>query len=470
MKRIDVLPDDVLLEIFDFYVNMSLSYRRKGPRREAWQMLVHVCRRWRSLVFGSPRRLNLRLFFTSRTPAKGTLDIWPALPLVVDGLLASSSSTDNVIAVLGQSNRVSQVSLALAGWQLENVLAAMQVPFPELTELRLNSYDNTPPVIPDSFLGGSAPSLLFFKLVRISFPGLPKLLLFATHLVHLRLSDIPHSGYISPGAMITLLSALSSLETLYLGFEYPQSRPDWQTPGLLPPKRFILPALKKVRFKGVTGYLEELVNSIDTPQLDEMYIHFFNQNQIDFDCPRLAQFINCTPALRAFDEARVRFIDGTAGVKLRHRTSESDFDDLGIDISRGEPDRQLSFVARLCNSSLPPLSTIVDLYIEHRYWLLGQNFDAIENTMWLEVLLPFTAVKNLYLCKGFAPGIAAALEELVGDRVTKILPNLQNIFVEGREQSGPFKTNIKQFLTARKVSSHPITIFCWGNNSGVERK
>ena len=357
MKRIDILPDDVLLEMFDFYVNMSLSYRRKRPRREAWQTLVHVCRRWRSLVFGSPRRLNLQLFFTSRTPAKGTLDVWPALPLVVDGLLASSSGTDNVIAVPGQSNRVSQVSLALAGWQLENVLAAMQVPFPELTELRLNSYDNTPPVIPDSFLGGSAPSLLFFKLTRIPFPGLPKLLLSATHLVHLRLSDIGHSGYSSPRAMTTLLSVLSSLETLYLGFEYLQSRPDWQSPGLPPPKRPILPTLKRVRFKGVTGYLEELVNSIDTPQLDEMCIHFINQ--IDFDCSRLAQFINCTPALRAFKEARVRFIviDGTAGVKLRHRTSESDFDNLGIDISRGEPDRQLSSIAQLCNSSLPPLWT-----------------------------------------------------------------------------------------------------------------
>ena len=101
---------------------------------------------------------------------------------------------------------------------------------------------------------------------------------------------------------------------------------------------------------------------------------------------------------------------------------------------------------------------------------MGQNFDAIENTMWLELLLPFTAVKNLYLSKGFAPGIAAALEELVGDRITKILPSLQNIFVEGRKQSGLFKTNVKQFLTARKLSSHPITIFCWRDDSDVEMK
>ena len=100
MKRIDVLPDDVLLEIFDFYVvDMSLSYGGKMGT-EAWQSLVHVCRRWRNLVFRSPRRLNLQLYFTPKTPAKDTLDVWPALPLIVRGETALSSGTDNVIAAL----------------------------------------------------------------------------------------------------------------------------------------------------------------------------------------------------------------------------------------------------------------------------------------------------------------------------------------------------------------------------------
>jgi hypothetical protein len=60
---IDNLPDDVLLEIFDFYFPV-LGYQYFHTKRivESWQSLVHVCRRWRCLVFGSPRRLNLRLF------------------------------------------------------------------------------------------------------------------------------------------------------------------------------------------------------------------------------------------------------------------------------------------------------------------------------------------------------------------------------------------------------------------------
>ena len=135
MVRIDVLPDDVLLGIFDSFVDMSLWDGGKTGI-EARQFLVYVCRRWRCLVLGSPRRLNLQLCCT---PATDTLDVWPALPLIVEGNM-TSSSTDNTIAALGQSNRVCEVFLrGLADWQLEKVLAAMQVPFPELTDLRLSS-------------------------------------------------------------------------------------------------------------------------------------------------------------------------------------------------------------------------------------------------------------------------------------------------------------------------------------------
>jgi hypothetical protein len=449
--QIDVLPDDVLLEIFDFYVDMSLSYEGK-TEIEAWQSLVHVCRRWRRLVFRSPRRLNLRLLCTPKTPARDTLDVWPALPLIVRGDV-TLSGTDNVIAALGQSNRVCQVSLwYLAGWQLEEVLAAMQAPFPELTDLRLWSHFETLSVIPvpDSFLGGSAPRLRYFSLDGIPSPGLPNLLLSATRLVHLRLFNIPLSGYISPEAMVALLSVLSSLRTLTLQFQSPQSRPDWENRSLPLPKRSILTALRRLRFRGVIEYLEDLVTFIEAPQLKTLYVTFFNQ--IDFDCPRLAQFINCTPTLRALDEALVQFSDNFARVVLPPgpRTLE-------IAISCGEPDWQLSSVTQVCNF-LPPLSMVEDLHIEHQYLELVWKDDAIESTLWLELLLPFTAVENLYLSGESAPGIAAALQELVGGRIIEVLPSLQNIFVEGLAPLGPFQENIGQFVTARKLSGHPVAI------------
>jgi hypothetical protein len=51
---IDMFPNEVLLEIFAFYLCGD------GDEEE-WQMLVHMCQRWRSIVFGSPLSLNLQI-------------------------------------------------------------------------------------------------------------------------------------------------------------------------------------------------------------------------------------------------------------------------------------------------------------------------------------------------------------------------------------------------------------------------
>ena len=106
---------------------------------------------------------------------------------------------------------------------------------------------------------------------------------------------------------------------------------------------------------------------------------------------------------------------------------------------------------------------VEDLYIGRRVSYLVWKNDATENTLWLELLRPFTTVTNLYLSEEFAPGIAAALLTLVGDRITEVLPSLQNIFVEGLrvEPSGSLQENIWQFAVARRYSGHSITISVW---------
>jgi hypothetical protein len=114
---------------------------------------------------------------------------------------------------------------------------------------------------------------------------------------------------------------------------------------------------------------------------------------------------------------------------------------------------------------LHPLSTVEDLYIEHRYQQLVWKNDAIENTLWLQLLLPFTAVKIIHLSKEFALGIAAALQELVGGRITEVVPSLQSILVGGLEPSGPFQKSIGQFVAARQLSDHPITISIWNEGT-----
>ena len=405
MLTIGDLPDDVLLAIFDFYVNVIFSYT-KGEI-ESWQSLIHVCRRWRCLVLGSPRRLNLKLWIPGGS-VKKSLDIWPALPLLIRcNYPETETSTDNAIAELEHSDRIHQISLSrLTTSHIEKLCMSMQVPFPGLEVLALSSETSCGPVLPDSFLGGSAPRLRYLNLFGIPFPGLPKLHLSATHLRTLWLENIPHSGYISPEAMVTCLSVLTNLDLFFLKFHSPQSCPDQDIRCPPPLARSLLPALCHFSFKGVNEYLEDLVSRVDAPQLHDLSISLFND--IHFDTPELSLFVTQTPILGAYDEAHLTFYSHQAQVELIYH-QQPHYRMVNVSILCQVSDWQLSSLTQICNLSLHPLLTTENLYIEE-FLLSPSNWkDDIENSEWLDLLLPFTAVKNLYLSKKIATHLAPAL-------------------------------------------------------------
>ena len=422
---------------------------------------MHVCRKWRIVVFGSPRRLNLRLPCLASTPVRETLDVWPRLPIVVAGTLKEESGVDNLVAVLEHNDRICEFSLwNVLSLQLEKVLAAMQQPFPVLTHLQLQNLqpeDETAVIVPDSFLGGSVPRLQTLFLDRIPFPGLPKLLLSATHLVVLNLWGIPHSGYIPPEAMVTCLSGLTKLERLDIRFKSPQSRPDRRLLRL--PTRIVLPALTELWFNGVSEYSEDLAVRIDAPLLDKLTITFFHQ--LLFDTPRLSQFIARTPNFKTHDEARVVFSE----VGVRVTLPQTSYRKLEIQILGNHPDWQLSSLAQVFSSSFPQsfISAVERLYLldygsfsPSRAWK-----DDIESGQWSEVLHPFTAVKSLYLSKESSPLIAPTLREFVGERATEVLPALQTLFFRETLPSGPVQEIIRQFVAERGLAGYPVTLSHW---------
>jgi hypothetical protein len=61
----------------------------------------------------------------------------------------------------------------------------------------------------------------------------------------------------------------------------------------------------------------------------------------------------------------------------------------------------------------------------------------------------------------FSPHITNALQLLVGESVMEVLPTLENVFIEGFRPSGPVHEVIKDFVTARQLADHPITISRW---------
>ena len=370
------------------------------------------------------------------------------------------------MALLEHSDRICQISFMRvpSSRYFEKVSEAMQEPFLELTDLVLWSHHHkTIPALPDSFLGGHAPRLRNLSLDTILFPGLPKLLLSTTHLVSLYLRNIPHSGYIPPEEMVTVLSTLTGLRSLHLLFQSSRSRPDLSGRHPSSSTRFSLPALTELRFRGVSDYLEEFVARIDAPQLSTLDITFFNQ--IIFHTLQLVQFTRRTPGLKVFEKAHAVFGHDAARITLSSQTSGNR--EFIVDFLCRESDQQLSSLKQVC-TSLTTLSTLEDLYIYEELHSQLDWQDNIEAMQWLELLHLFTAVKDLYLSRQFAPRVAPALQEPVGDRTTEVLPALQNIFLEGLQSSGPVQEGIGRFVAARRVTSHPIAVTCWERNEEDE--
>jgi len=374
---------------------------------------------------------------------------------------------DNVIAGLEHSDRIRQIDLDFHSChitsQIKKLWTAMQVPLPELTRLYMSirvEYGSFP-VLPDSFLDGSAPRLRYLYLDGILYPGLPKLLLSATHLVNLHL-HLPHSKYISPEAMATSLSTSTSLETLELEFRSPKSFPDLHSRRPFPPTRSVLPTLTSIWFKGANEYFVEFVARIDAPRLYRLETAILISNDIDFNIPELSQFISRTPTLGAYDKARLAL--GTSGALVMFWCpSHPGPSGRRIEILCKVSDRhirQVSNLAKICLSLRLHL-TMENLYIrgyldEPPHWIDREDDD--ENTEWLDLLLPFTAVKNLYLSKLYLPNIARALQELTGGRTTEVLPALQNVLLEELWPSESVPEGIAQFISARQLTDHPVAI------------
>ena len=124
-------------------------------------------------------------------------------------------------------------------------------------------------------------------------------------------------------------------------------------------------------------------------------------------------------------------------------------------------DWQLSSLAQICTLLFRPLLTMENLYIyEDPYPRLDWK-DDIEDSEWLDLLHPFSAVKNLYLSRQFAPRIAPALQELTGERTTEVFPALQNLLLEGFQPSEPVQEGIARFISARQLTNQPVVIIVW---------
>jgi hypothetical protein len=446
-----MVPDLALLEIFDFYMAEALGYDPFRHNREAWIILAHVCQKWRDIVFGSPSRLNVRLYFQASRSVRVMLDTWPPLPIDIWGSDLRLWDVNNIVAALEHNDRIHKIELWNSSLShVEQALAAMQKPFPSLTELTVNFFnERVVLVVPDLFLSGSAPLLRSLRLRSIQVPlSVLRNLLSSSNLVEIRIWRNPNAGYIPPEEVVDCLSALTRLEEFELGFQSPLCY--WGSE--CPPRstRCVLPALTSLRFNGPCEYLENLIAPIDSPLLDNLDVILFRLN-----APQLAQFVDRTPKLKALDEAHIFFGGSDIFVSLPWTRGRG----LHFKITHVLSD-QLPVMMHHCTSHL--LRTLIPM-MKHLYILdSGVPFlHQLDNSQWLYFLRRFTTVEDLYLSQIFSPHIVPVLRGIIEEGMTDVLPSLQNLFLEKQSPPGPVEEAIGQLVAALHLSSRSIAVSQW---------
>src|SRR5258708_31408719 len=454
---IEMLSDNVLLEIFDLCLDKVEEIDPwyggfdRNPRHpySVWYALVHVCQRWRYIVFASPRRLNLRLLCPKRRPVRKMLGIWPALSIVIWDSV-DFMDEDNIIAALEQHDRVCEIKLeGFTRLQQEKLLPLMRESFPALTKLHINARfpkrGELAPVLPDSFLGGSAPRLQFLCLESVTFPTLPNLLLSSGDLVYLYLSGFP-SGYITPEMAIGL-SALTRLENMRLFFGYPSSNSDPEDRPLAPLMRSLLPALKELELQGPGEYFDDFVARIDAPSINCLKMRLTGLRFSIVNLLHLPQFIGRVEKVQSF---------GYADIYLDYRAM-----DIAISPQAWTPDSKallltvsyhltwaLPSLVEGCKSSLFPVSNIEHFNISAQppYWEF--------NPLWLELLRQFPAAKSLSLgSEQIVPPVAVALKQVIEEGITDVLPAIHKLSVSEPLPAGPDREAIERFVTARGLTA-----------------
>jgi hypothetical protein len=319
------------------------------------------------------------------------------------------------------------------------LLELMNKPFPRLGDLSLLSTttEGMGLVLPETF---QAPFLSRLSLHGIS---LPRGLSLLSALSVLSLTHIQESCYFPPGNLVTQLQGLPYLEELSIDFAIPIPRPSSERellPAPIPP--VTLPTLKRLTFRGLGVYLDNLVVQINTPLLERLNLILFFE--ITFTLFNLNEFIHRTEGIRG-SAARVIFNKDGASIDYTRWGRELG---VGIRVNCGHLDWQIDSVTQVCTSLGKVLSTVevlmLDLDVD------GMPFDwenALDNILWHELLLPFIGLKMLHISPSLTLELSRALEPVSGELVLELLPELQQLeinhtknafsgFVKTRESIG----------------------------------
>jgi hypothetical protein len=241
---------------------------------------------------------------------------------------------------------------------------------------------------------------------HISFPTLPRLLLYSRDLSELHLHDIPFTGYILPEAMVTGASALTKLKSLTIEFKFPAPTHGQTTSNpftLSRPAHVVFSSLTHFQFQGGGEYLDDLLAQFHAPVIEVVNLTLFDK--LFFCSSRLNQFIASTPIGTSCSRAEIDFTGGEVEIRLLNASLAR----FSIKILCTS-EVQVSSMAQILHGFRLPLSHVesLDLGFEERStWQTNEYPRA-----WEHIFREFHAVHTLRISRGLHTPILSVLKRL----------------------------------------------------------
>jgi hypothetical protein len=452
--RIHTLDNDSLLQIFSC---LRLEDEENWNLRLTWRKLAHVCRRWRYLIFDLSSHLDMCLLLTNDSPSINTLSHLPPLLLVIDysdrTRTTAQKDEDNVRFGLQRHGHVRRVVLRAPSSSLRMWLEQMNQLFPRLRDLSLFSTttEEMSLVLPEAL---QAPDLRRLSLHGIGLPKELTLLSSTIALSTLTLTHIQHSSYFPPGHLVTQLQGLPHLEELSVGFAIPIPLPSSEgemLPAPMPP--VTLPTLRRLTFRGVGVYLDNLVAQINTPLLERLNLTLLFE--LAFTLMNLTEFIHRT---EGFGCLVARVIFNKDGVTIDAGSYEQwGIGRLTLHVSCEPLDWQIDSATQVCGTLGNVLSVVEKLTLDLDVDGMRLEWEStLDNMLWHELLLPFIGVKKLQIGSSLTLELSQALQSVPEALILELLPELQEIDVQLEIDDANQAFSV--FLKTRESFGRPVVL------------
>ena len=474
---IDDIPDEMLLEIFHSYLQHFANDQPLWNKKHKWFKLMHVCRRWRHIVFASSTRLDLCLVVSTSNPGNMNTIFSPhlsPLPIAIEhGYPPSTASHMKakefgcMLAALKHYNRVRGITFSGSAPDFDKLFEATKHPFPILEDLELCNLDGriTELKLPATFLKGSAPPLRRLQLTRISLTSISSSLLSSA----MMLTELCLRIY----TPFTTASLLVHLQDMHCLRHLELKLRTWKVPssinGTMSPTNhedtFLLSKLTSFHYQGPSLFFSALVAGFTAPSLQDVHFIFDDDDDNDDKVPilHLSRFLDGVEKL--YPSVQIISEDDYFRISLLTHSESIDHPTPSFRFCSSCSPESIMRMSATLSVKLATVKELLMVFIPASYKLWDDNILSSS------FLRHFRSVKVLRVEHEDVLAIARILQP---DDVSALdlLPMLEEIEIramwdilsESPSQSQPVVFTelamgaFRSFLAARQEAGHPVKI------------